>query len=143
MSDSQIALFLADDNQMVIEGIKALVANTPEIQVVGHCNNGLEVIEKVTAARPDVLVLDISLPGINGLNLCRMVKEKIPATAVIMLSMNASERIVMGALRNGANGYLTKESVSREFCGAIRTVFNGETYLAPGISKAVLEGAGR
>ena len=143
MNDDKITLFLADDNQMVIDGVKALVANDLHLEVIGYCNDGMEVLEKVAAAQPDVLVLDISLPGVNGLNLCRMVKEKVPETSVIMLSMNASERIVMGAFQNGASGYLTKESVSGEFCAAIRAVNNGENYLAPGISERVLERVGR
>ena len=141
MSDEKIALFLADDNEMVVEGIAALVGRDPSIEVVGQCGNGLEAPDQVQAARPDVLILDISLPGMNGLEVCRSVKAKMPEIAVLMLSMNASERIVAGALANGASGYLTKEAVASELCQAIHAVARGEIYLGRGIPRTILEQA--
>jgi len=139
MKNEEITLFLSDDHQIVVEGIMALVAKDPCIQVVGHCNDGLDVLGKVGTAQPDVLVLDISLPGMNGLDLCRMVKEKMPDIAVLMLTMHANERCIIAALKNGATGYLVKESVSREFCEAVHAVARGEVYLGRGIPRGVLE----
>ena len=139
MNEQKIALFLADDNEMVVEGLMALVANDPDIEVVGHCGEGLKVLGEVQATQPDVLVLDISLPGMNGLEVCRRVKQDRPQTKILMLSMNLSERIVIGALNNGASGYLIKEAVAGEFRRAIHTVARGETYLAPVIDRAILD----
>ena len=138
MKDEEITLFLADDHQIVVEGIMALVAKDTCIQVIGHCNDGLAVLDKVQAAQPDVLVLDISLPGMNGLDLCRMVKEKMPEVAVLMLTMHTNERCIADALENGASGYLIKEAVSREFCEAVHAVARGEVHLARGIPTSVL-----
>jgi DNA-binding NarL/FixJ family response regulator len=139
MNDEKIALYLADDNEMVVDGIKALVEGDPTIEVVGRAENGLEVADKVDQANATVLVCDISLPGMNGLEVCRSVKARTPDVAVLMLSMNASERIVAGALANGASGYLVKESVASELCKAIHAVARGETYLGQGIPDSVLK----
>jgi len=139
MDDDKITLFLADDHQIVVEGLMALVARDPCIQVIDHCNDGLEVLEKVRKAQPDVLVLDISLPGINGLDLCRMVGQTVPDTAILMLTMHSNERCIIDALENGASGYLIKEAVSREFCEAIHAVARGEVFLGRGIPRTVLD----
>ena len=141
MNERMIRLFLADDHTLVRQGIAALIARTDDMEVVGQCGNGLEAPDQVQAARPDVLVLDISLPGMNGLEVCRSVKAKMPEIAVLMLSMNASERIVAGALANGASGYLTKEAVASELCQAIHAVARGEIYLGRGIPRTILEQA--
>ena len=141
MNNEQVSLFLTDDNQMVLDGILALVAQDPTIKVVGHCDNGLDVLEEVQDIRPDVLVLDISLPGRNGLEVCGLIREKVPDTAIIMLSMNANEQCVIAALERGASGYLFKEAVSSEFCQAVHAVARGEMYFANGVSKAVLDKA--
>jgi DNA-binding NarL/FixJ family response regulator len=139
MKDDSITLFLTDDHQIVIEGIMALVAKDPCIQVVGHCNNGLEVMGKIEACRPDVVVLDISLPGMNGLDLCRIIKKRLADTMILMLTMHSNERCVVDALQNGASGYLIKEAVSREFRDAVHAVARGEIYLGRGIPRGVLD----
>ena len=139
MSNDTITLFLADDAQIVVEGIMDLVSGDPRIKVVGHCNNGLDVLEKVRAARPAVLVQDISIPGINGLEVCRLVKTEVPATAVLMLSMNANDQCIIDALENGASGYIAKEAVATELCDAVHAISRGEIYLGQGISRSVLD----
>lgn len=139
MTDEKITLFLTDDHQIVIEGIMALVARDPCIQIIGHCNDGLEVLHKVQASQPDVLVLDISLPGLNGLDLCRMVKAKLPQTSIMMLTMHSNEQCIIDAFQNGATGYLIKEAVSEEFCEAVHAVARGEIYLGESLPRSVLE----
>src|SRR3546814_15502 len=108
MSDDNITLFLTDDHQIVVEGIIALVSQDPCIQVVGHCNHGMEVLDKVREAKPDVLVLDISMPGLNGLDACRLVTTELPKTKVMMLTMHSNEQCVVDAFERGATGYLIK-----------------------------------
>jgi two-component system response regulator NreC len=139
MTDDKITLFLTDDHQIVVEGIMALVAQDPCIHVVGHCNDGLEVLDKVRTARPDVLVLDISLPGLNGLDACRMVKADIPKTRILMLTMHTNEQCILDAFERGASGYLIKEAVAQEFCEAVHAVSRGEVYLGRGIPRSILD----
>jgi DNA-binding NarL/FixJ family response regulator len=143
MGDGVITLFLADDHQLVVEGLTALVSQDPCIQIVGHCNNGLAVLNDVKIANPDVLVLDISLPGMNGLDLCRLVKQALPQVAVMMLTMHTNEQCVLEALENGALGYLVKESISLEFREAVHAVSRGEIYLGQSIPISVLERVNR
>ena len=138
-SDDKITLFLTDDHQIIVDGIMALVAQDPCIHVVGHCNNGLEVLDRVRAARPDILVLDISLPGMNGLDVCRQVKAQVPETSVLMFTMHTNEQCVMDALQHGASGYLVKEAASEEFCEAVHAVSRGEIFLGRGISRDILD----
>ncbi len=141
MTDKAIKLFLVDDHQIVIDGIIALVESDPKIEVIGFCNDGLKVFDMVQAAKPDVAVLDISLPGLNGLDLCRLLRAKVPETAIIMFTMHANEKCIIDALNHGAKGYLVKESASGEFRQAVHAVANGEVYLGAGIPKTVLDQA--
>ena len=139
MSDKKIKVFLADDHQILLDGIAALVAEDPLIQIVGRCNDSLQLLSRLEAAKPDVLVLDISLPGVNGLDLCRLVKAKMPEVAIVMLTMHSNTKCVTAALENGATGYLIKETASPEFCKAIYAVVNGKIYLGKGIPTSVLD----
>jgi len=139
MNDDKITLFVTDDHQMVVDAIISLAGQDSRIQPVGHCNNGLEALEKVQAARPDVLILDISLPGMNGLEVCGQIKPNVPQTAIVMLSMNTNEHCIISAFEKGASGYLTKESVSLELCEAVHAVARGELYLAAGVPRTVLD----
>jgi len=136
-TDEKITIFLADDHQIVVEGIISLIEHDPAIRVVGTCNNGMEVADAVEAAQPDVLIQDISMPGLNGLDVCRIVKARMPDTRVIMLTMHSNEQCVLDALANGASGYLIKESASPEFCDAIHTVARGDIYLGQGVPQTV------
>ena len=138
MSDDAIIVFLVDDHQPIVDGLMTLVEQDTRIRVVGHCNDGLEVMDRVQVAKPDVLVLDISLPGVNGLELCRLVKKALPATAVLMLTMHASEQCILGALRNGALGYVTKDSAALEFRAAVYAVSRGAVYLGRGVPRTLL-----
>ena len=139
ITDERITLFLTDDHQIIVEGIMALVAGDACIQVVGHCNDGMEMLDKVQDAQPDVLILDISLPGINGLDLCRMVKARLPQTSIMMLTMHSNEQCIIDAFQNGATGYLIKEAVSQEFCEAVHAVARGEIYLGESLPRSVLQ----
>ena len=105
--------------------------------------DGLKVAEQVLAARPDVLLLDITLPGLNGLDICRELTKRIRGLSVLILSMHDDEEFVARALRNGASGYLTKEADNDQLIEALRTVFRGELYLAPCLSRNVLQRLGQ
>jgi DNA-binding NarL/FixJ family response regulator len=137
--DEKVTVFLVDDHVMVREGLAALAARDPSIEVVGQCGEGLEVVKRVRELRPDVVVLDITIPGLNGLDVCRQLARKAKKTAVLILTMHEDEQFIARALANGASGYLLKEAAAAEFVAAVRRVARGEVYLGPGIPKSVLD----
>ena len=163
MTDGTIRILLADDHAMVREGLAALVAKDPAIEVVGQCGDGLKVLELVEQTRPDVLVLDITMPGLNGVDVCRELtrkaKKRTPAPvdpsgglgatpaprqvpAVLILTMHDDEQFVSRTLANGAAGYLLKEAAGDQLCDAIKRVAKGERYLGPGTPAAALREPG-
>jgi len=135
-------VFLADDHAMVREGLASLVSGENDIDVVGQCGNGLDVLPQVLANHPDVVVLDVTLPGLNGLDLCRDLTRQGDGVTVLMLTMHNDEEFVARALENGATGYLLKESAADQLAPAIRRVVAGDLYLGPGIPRRVLERIG-
>ncbi len=143
MSDETISVFLADDHVMVREGLAALIAREPDINVVGQDGRGLKVVEGVLACKPDVLVLDIVMPGINGLGICRELSRKAKDTSVLILTMYDDEQFIARALEYGASGYLLKEAAGDQLAIAVRSVAQGKFYLGPGIPKRVLDRIGQ
>jgi len=139
----KIGVFLTDDHTVVRQALAEMIAKEPDFEVVGQCGDGLKVAEQVLATKPDVLVLDIIMPGLNGLDICRELTKRVSGLAVLILSMHNDEEFVIRALQNGASGYLTKEADNGQLLQALRTVFRGELYLAPGISRNVLTRIGR
>lgn len=142
MSEDRISVFLADDHAMVREGLAALVSREPDLRVVGQCGDGLEVLGAVRKTNPDVVVLDITMPGLNGLDICRDLGKKVKGTAILILTMHDDEQFVASALEHGASGYLLKESAPAQLAEAVRRVARGEIYLGPGISPAALHRIG-
>ncbi|MHC4981602.1 MAG: response regulator [Planctomycetota bacterium] len=136
-------VFLADDHVMVREGLAALVGREPDIEVIGQEGQGLSVVECVLECRPDVVVLDIMMPGINGLDICRELTRKAKKTAILILTMYDDEQFIVRALEYGASGYLLKEAAGDKLATAVRTVARGELYLGPGIPKHVVGCIGR
>lgn len=128
---------------MVREGLAALVAREPDIEVVGQCGDGLKVVKMVEEARPDVVVLDIAMPGLNGLDICRDLKLKFRHVAVLILTMHDDEQFIASALEHGASGYLLKESAGDQLAEAVRRVSRDEMYLGPGIPQSALSKIGR
>jgi DNA-binding NarL/FixJ family response regulator len=138
-----IGVFLTDDHTVVRQALAEMISREPEFKVVGQCGDGLRVAEQVQAAKPDVLVLDITMPGLNGLDICRDLTRRMRNLAVLILSMHDDEEFVVRAMENGALGYLTKEADDSQFIEALRRVARGELYLAPGISMGVLNRLGQ
>lgn len=131
---AEIRILLADDHALVRRGIRLLLETAPDLRVVGESANSEEVLLHLQQNQPDILLLDISMPGVNGLDILSMVMEISPATAVIMLSMYKDEEYIARALQAGARGYLWKDAPDEELIRAIRTVTAGELYLPPGVS---------
>jgi DNA-binding NarL/FixJ family response regulator len=133
-----IRLVLADDHPLVRAGIRAELENLPSIEVVGEANDGREALEMAAALSPDVVFIDISMPGLNGLEAVeRMIKE-FPDVRVIILSMHENEEYVWRALKAGASGYLLKRSASTELGAALRRVAQGEIYLCKAVTTKLL-----
>jgi DNA-binding NarL/FixJ family response regulator len=135
-----VRVLLADDHALVRAGIRALLESLEGIAVVAEAGNGGEVLELARKHRPDVVLLDISMPGIGGLEASAQLKQELPEVRVVMLSMHANEEYVLQALRAGAVGYMLKDSATAELELALQAVMQGETYLSPPISRQVVEG---
>ena len=129
MSDAPIRVFLAEDHAIVREGLAKLIEGSDKMHVVGQCGDGLQVIQGIKRTDPDVAVLNIGLPGMNGLDICQKVAGKPDGVAVVILTIQSGEHIIARALRNGALGYLLKEHAVEHLLEAIRTVARGEVYL--------------
>ncbi len=132
-------IVLADDHQIVRQGLRALLEAEPDFSVTGEAADGLEVADLVQSVQPDVLILDIKMPGLNGLEVIRQVRRRTPDTYVVILSMYANEAYVMEALRNGAAGYVLKGASSTDLVQAVREVAEGRRYLSPPLSERAIE----
>jgi DNA-binding NarL/FixJ family response regulator len=132
-------VLIADDHTLVRAGIRALLEKLPEIQVVAEASDGRDALQMVKTHQPDVVLMDIAMPGLNGLEATRRMVKEFPRANVLILSMHASEEYVWQALSAGASGYLLKGAELAELALAIKAVTRGDTYLSPPISKQVIK----
>ena len=135
---ASLSLILADDHALVRAGIRTLLEKLEGIQIVGEAGDGRETLALVEKHQPNVVVMDISMPGLNGLDTTVRIVRDHPRTKVLILSMHTAEDYVLQALRAGATGYLLKDAATVELGVALIAVRRGETYLSPTISKEVL-----
>jgi DNA-binding NarL/FixJ family response regulator len=136
-------IILADDHALVRAGIRRLVEDSPPNQVVGEADDGEQAVELVQREAPQVVITDIGMPRMNGLELAAWLKHNRPEVRVIILSMHAAEEYIAEAFASGASGYLLKRSAPEELVFALRTVALGNLYLSPGISRHVLDDPSR
>lgn len=136
---SNITIVLADDHHVVRQGLRALLEAEPEFSVIGEAADGLAATDLVNRLKPNVLVVDIMMPGLNGLEVARRVGAHSPQTRVIILSMYANEAYVLEALRKGAAAYVLKDSTATELVHAVREVNAGRRYLSPPLSDRAIE----
>lgn len=136
---TRLRILLADDHTLVRAGIRALLAQMPDIEIVGEAGDGREALALAKAYGPDVLLMDIAMTGMSGLEAAAQVKKECPGVKVIILSMHANEEYVIQALRAGAVGYLLKDAAAVELELALKAAVAGQTYLSPAISRQVLE----
>lgn len=134
-----IRILLADDHALVRQGIRSLLDKLDEIEVVGEVSDGREAVELSKTIQPDIVLMDITMPGLNGLEAVTRMKKACPTTRVIMLSMHAGEEYFQQALDSGAAGYLLKDADRMELELAIRTVMRGATYLTPAVAKYAVD----
>jgi RNA polymerase sigma factor (sigma-70 family) len=133
-----ITVFLADDHAVVRDGLRYLLEAQPEIKVIGDAANGREAVRLVAQLKPDVAIVDITMPELNGIDATLQIRDACPPTKVIILSMHANTRHIARALQAGAQGYLVKESAGIEVVKAVRTVNAGHHYLSQAVSDAVI-----
>jgi len=135
---SPIRVLLADDHDILRQGLKLLLSLQQDIQVVGEARTGREAIEMTQQLEPDVVVMDISMADMDGLEACHVIRTKQSATQVLMLTMHESEEYFLQALRMGAAGYLVKKVAPTELSMAIRAIAHGGAFLYPGLAKALI-----
>lgn len=134
----RVRVLLADDHMLVRAGLRKLLESMPDIEVVGEVGDGLAVLALVAELQPSLVLMDIAMPGLNGLEATARLAKEWPAVRVLILSMHQTEEYVRQALRYGAAGYLLKDAAPAELDLALKAVLRGETYLSSAVSKGVL-----
>jgi DNA-binding NarL/FixJ family response regulator len=135
----KIRIILADDHTILREGIQALIDNQPDMQVVGEAQDGHTVVRLATRLKPDLVIMDIAMPLLNGLEATRQIKKACPVTQILILTMHENEEYIRQALASGAMGYILKDAAARELLDAIRSIQKGEAVLSPAITRLVIE----
>lgn len=133
-----INIVLADDHHIVRKGLQALLSGEADFKVVGESSDGIETVDLVEKLKPDILVLDIMMGGINGLEVTRQLAKKSPQTGVVILSMHSNEGYVLEALRSGAKAYILKDNTTEDLVRAIREVAAGHRYLSSPLSERAI-----
>ncbi len=139
MSGERITLVLADDHHVVRQALRTLLESEPGFVVVGEAFDGLRVTDLVVRLEPDILLADLMMPGLNGMEVTRQVRKRCVGAKVILLSMHMNEAHVLEALRSGVHGYVRKDETAADLIGAIRSVAAGKVYLSPPFSDQAIE----
>lgn len=135
---NRVRILLADDHALVRAGLVKLLESMPEVEVVGEASDGLQLLALAAQCQPRLVLMDIAMPGLNGLEAAARLQQSAPQAQVIILSMHQEDQYVRQALRNGARGYLLKDSAPLELQLAIQAVVRGDTWLSPAITKGVM-----
>lgn len=134
-----ITVFLVDDHRILRDGLRILLETQDDIKVVGEADNGKEAIQGVTDKEPNVVVMDITMPELNGIETAQIIHETMPAIGIVILSIHSDLEHIFRALQAGAQGYLLKESAGSEVISAVRAVYLGRRYLSPSVRDLVTE----
>ena len=134
-----IRILLADDHTVVRKGLRLLLESQPDFEVIADAANGRETVALAEQHQPDVVVLDVAMPLLNGIEAARQICGKLPRTAIVFLSMHADEGYVLKALKAGARSYLLKDSAENDLINAVRAVSEGKAFFSPAISKMLVE----
>jgi DNA-binding NarL/FixJ family response regulator len=135
-----IRLLLVDDQQLICQGLKAMLSLEPDLEVIGIAHNGKAAVEQVEALQPDVVLMDLKMPVMDGREATRLICQSFPNTSVLVLTTFDDDRYIVDAMRAGAKGYLLKDMPSEELAQAIRLVQSGYTQLAPGLMDKLITG---
>jgi DNA-binding NarL/FixJ family response regulator len=137
MIDTRI--LLAEDHAVMRTGLRLVLERQPDFRVVGEASDGREAVALAQQHKPDVILMDIGMPNLNGIDAARQITTALPQTAVVILSMHSDEAYVLRALKAGARGYLLKESAESDLIAAIRAVHNGKAFFSPAVSRMLVE----
>jgi len=135
----KIRVLIADDHSILREGIRSLLENESDMEVVGEAEDGHLAVSMACELEPDVILMDIGMPRLNGLEATRQIRKKLPNTQILVLSMHDNEEYIRQVLANGAMGYILKDAAYNELLSAIRSVYRGEAVLSPAITRLVIE----
>jgi two-component system response regulator NreC len=135
----RIRILLADDHAVVRQGFKMILGTQPDFEIVGEAGNGREAVELAENLKPDIVVMDVAMPELNGIEATRRLSTSVPHCRVVALSMHKDNVYVREILRAGARGYLLKDSEAADVVSAVRAVAQGEGYISPAVSNAVLD----
>jgi two-component system, NarL family, response regulator NreC len=132
-------ILLADDHKLMRSGLKALIEQQPDLTVVGEADDGRQAVALAASLKPDLLVMDIGMPNLNGIEAALQITQANPATAIVILSMHSDESYVLRALKAGAKGYLLKDSAESDLIRAVHAVAGGKSFFSPAVSKVLLD----
>jgi len=133
-------IFIAEDHAILRDGLRAMLTSLPGYEIVGEAEDGREAIRGVERGKPDLVILDLSMPKMNGIEALKEIKKASPETKVLVLTIHSSDEYVLPVLKAGAAGYMLKYDTQAELMTAIKSILNGKQYLSPGVSKQVIEG---
>lgn len=133
-------IVIVEDHTILRAGLKALLLSVSDVEVVGEAENGHEALRCVEKHRPDLVLMDLSMPRMNGMEAIREIKKDLPETKIIALTVHKTEEYILTTLEAGADGYILKDASQSELLGAIQTVLTGKSYLSPSVSDKVIEG---
>ena len=135
----QIRVLLADDHTLIRAGLRMVVDAQQDLTVVGEADNGREAVALAETLKPDIVVMDIGMPSLNGIEAARQIRETLPDTQIVMLSMHSDEGYVLRALKAGAKAYLLKDSAEADLARAVRAAAAGKSFFSPAVGKVLLE----
>lgn len=136
---NETSVLLADDHTLIRAGLRMVVDAQPDLTVVGEANDGREAVAMAESLKPDVAVMDIGMPNLNGIEACRRIRTELPEVQVVMLSMHSDEGYILRALKAGAKGYLLKDSAEADLARAIRAAASGKAFFSPAVGKVLLQ----
>jgi DNA-binding NarL/FixJ family response regulator len=133
-------IVIAEDHTILREGLRALLSSNPDFEIVGEAEDGREAIRCVEKLKPNLILTDLSMPRMNGMDAIREIRRRAPETKILVLTVHKTEEYILATLQAGADGYLLKDSTHVELLAAVRHVLSGKHYISPGISDKVLDG---
>ncbi len=133
-------IVIAEDHTILREGLRMLLSSNPEFLVVGEAQDGLEAVKLSETFKPDLVLMDLSMPRMNGMGAIQEIKKQCPTTKILVLTVHKTEEYILATLKAGADGYVLKDATHSELMLAIECIFSGRSYLSPGISEKVIEG---
>jgi len=131
---------IAEDHTILREGLKSLLSSSPDFEVIGEAGDGREAIRCVEKCKPNLILVDLSMPRMNGIDAIREIKRRFPETKILVLTVHKTEEYILATLKAGADGYVLKDATHAELMIAVKNVLSGKHYISPGISEKVIEG---